>query len=737
MRVNRVGNSRHPDVVVRDPIIGVDEYNELNLDPAISPAPEAPLPEALDRYDAGSHTALERLKKGRHRIKKNTLQEFIYTPQILGFINTSEKTTFVPWGCIALRTEEMLHRSQDSFVSDSEIRKEITEELNTPDIREVVWIENAGIIEAGSGLCGTVAMPFENPIGLNVAMNFGFDATGLLVYRIIKPCALTLEQDAHDALKGLRFELPWDISSARELSKGQEIQIVGKAKVATFEGIIAYEGLSLPGFLGVATPGAGIYPVADQERSREYSLKVLALDGKGAVRVTIEKIHAKTAGFTLKLMAGLISPTNNAVPQLGAGVLSYILQTAIENPLQNMLMNTWTVSINANLSIQSKDEILYCFDLDLNNPRHHEAYKNLVKLDVRLATKLAKDSSSGVSKVEWSENKTRVKRGLDFKAFAEKLFLLEASNAKRSGKLTRPDSSEIAYCDKIYRKKFLNIFTGQKDIRWQSIQLKEKDKEPEYYYAFSYEQLNRTPRRQQISRFFSFAKALDICSEVETHSELIKISKAKKLLSSKDDINTSVKIYFTQSGIEKIMKANAEEGIRAFLKHKSFSNPRYALFPLSNKLYNLALIQFELYYYYKHRGSTFRRPPDRLKKIRKAKKIHTLKAEYQKNFGREFKADFELYLEARKFGLLIEKWQHARDKHNVAKFFTRIGRSQSFHYEDLILILADLAGRENVLVHSLSMIGGGISIKSIDEGKITHPRDEAWELINRAVHKKS
>lgn len=729
MFANRAGNSRHPISIARDPIVGVDEHNELN------PSLETPVSKTPDRFDAQSLNALERVKKGGHRIGKNTLQEFIYTPQAIGFINSSEKTTFVPFGSIALRTEEKLYRLEDSFVADSEIRKQVSEELMTPNTREVVWSENAGIIELGTGLCGTLAMPIESPLGLGAALNFGFDTTGLLIYRIIKPCALNLDQDASDALKGLTFELPWDIKSACSLPKGYEIQIVGKARLGAFEGFVVYEGLSLPGLLGVASPGAGIYPVADQETSREYILKVLALDGKGAMRVTIEKIHAKAAGVTLRLMAGLISPTNNAVPQLGTGILSYILQTAIENPMQNMLMNTWTVSINANLSIQSKNEVLYCFDLDLKDPTHHDAYKNLVRLNTKEAQILSADPTSGVSKVEWVENKFRIKRGFDIKAFTEKLFLIEASNAKRSGKLIRPDSSQTAYCDKIYRKKFFNILTGKKDIRWQAIELSEANKDPENYYAFFYEQLNRTPRQQQVSRFFSFAKALDISSEVEMHSDLINISKAKKLWSSKDDINISVIIYFTQAGVENIINAHIQDGIRAFLKHKSASTTKFALFPLNNNSYDKALLLFELYYYYIYTGSTFRRPPDRIKKIKKLKKLRNIKSEYQENFRRDFKTDFKLYLEARKFGLLIEKWQHARDKHNVAKFFTRIGRSQSFHYEDLIVILAELAGRENVLVHSLSMIGGGVCIKSKDEGKITHPRDEAWELATRAIKK--
>ena len=713
MYVNAVGNSNYTPT----------GNTNLSANPVLVPSPQ-------DNFEPNSQDAVKRLHRAGHRVGKDMLQEFIYTPQALGFIDAGNSTTLVPWGSIALRTEEHIYRHNDDFVQDSEIRKKIAQDLKTPDIHEVVWSENAGIIEAGTGMYGTLALPIDNPAGFGVAFNFGFDAVGLLIYRITRPCALSHGQDIKKVKQGLSFAAPWDLENIKNLEAGTEIQFVGKGKLASFEGVIAYEGFNMAGILGVASPGVGLYPVADQEKSSEYSLKILSLDGHGSVRVTIEKIQAKSAGITLRLMAGLLSPTNQAVPQLGAGALSYLLQTAIENPMQNMLMNTWTVSINANLSKQYKEDILHCFDLDLRNINHHEAYKNLISLNTKIAQELAADPSTGVTKVEWQENKQRIKRSVDVKAFTERLFLHEASNIKRSGKLVRPDNSQVAYCDKIYRKKFLNIFTGKKDIQWQAIKLIQENNKTQNYYAFFYSQLNRTPRQKQVSRFFAFAKALDINSECQMRSELINLSKTKKIFSSKDDINTSVELYFTEAGVNNILKAKSQDGMLAYLKTKCASSNKYALFPMGN-LYNFALIQFELYYYYIHKGALLRPAPEHIKKIRKVKKLHDIKSDYEKITQRDFKTDFKLWLRAKKFGSLIEDWQHAHKKTDVSKFFTRIGRSESFRYEHVIAALANLANRENVLVHSFSMNGGGISIKSVDEGKITHPRDEAWELVNR------
>jgi hypothetical protein len=725
MTITGVANS-HPVTAPHNPIVGVDTYNNMNIDPSVGPSilPDDP----LDNFEKNS----DRFKRANKRIGKKMIEEFIYTPQALGFVPVGQSTTLVPWGSIALRTEEKIYHLDDLFVSESEIRKVMSEELKAKTEQEVVWTESAGIIELGTGMNGTVALPLDNPLGINMAVNFGFDARGLLVYRIIKPSILDNPETAKSALSPKKFELPWNASSAMKLSKGTEIQVVGRGTISAFQGVIAYEGMSLPGFLGLATPGAAIYPVLDQEKFDEYSVTIIALDGKGRVRVIIEKIHAKSAGFTFTLMAGLISPTNDAVPQLGTGVLSYILQTAIENPLQNTLMNAWTVSINGNLSKQKKEDILYCFDLDLRNKNHHKAYKNLTRLNVKEAQYLAADTHSGVSQVTWKENKYRVKRSVDLKVFTERLALIEASKSKRAGKLIRPDNSEIAYRDKIYRKKFFNIFTGSKDIRWQSIRLKNNTTTQDYY-AFFYQQLNRTPRHKQVQQFFSFAKALDICSQTKIKAELVDLSKPKKLFSSKDDININIELYFTQSGVENILSSQQEQGVYAYLKSISAMKNKYALFPLGKANYDKACLLFELYYYYKHPGAMLRRAPRPIRKLRKIKNIHKLKAEYENTIGRDFKQDFKLYLKARRFGALIAKWQHATEKHNCSKFFTRLGHSSSFKYSYVIAALSELAGRSNVLVHSLSMTGGGVSIKSIDEGKITHPRDEAWELVNRPI----
>jgi hypothetical protein len=83
---------------------------------------------------------------------------------------------------------------------------------------------------------------------------------------------------------------------------------------------------------------------------------------------------------------------------------------------------------------------------------------------------------------------------------------------------------------------------------------------------------------------------------------------------------------------------------------------------------------------------------------------------------------------ARKLELLA---QDDRIKH-LDKFFIKLGKDKHFRYDVLIPTLVKLAGRENVLIHRLSMDGGDIALHSVDEGAILHPRDEAIRLCYRA-----
>ena len=86
-----------------------------------------------------------------------------------------------------------------------------------------------------------------------------------------------------------------------------------------------------------------------------------------------------------------------------------------------------------------------------------------------------------------------------------------------------------------------------------------------------------------------------------------------------------------------------------------------------------------------------------------------------------------------KFGELSQSLlAKEQDRYRIGKFFTSLGHSR-ISYTQGIATLTKVAGRENVLVHTLAASGGGVVLKSTDEGALVHPRNEMIKQLYRQV----
>ena len=73
-------------------------------------------------------------------------------------------------------------------------------------------------------------------------------------------------------------------------------------------------------------------------------------------------------------------------------------------------------------------------------------------------------------------------------------------------------------------------------------------------------------------------------------------------------------------------------------------------------------------------------------------------------------------------------------KSDPKDFFTRMGNQKGFDFMQTIAEMAQIAGPEETLIHELSISGGGIIIKTPDEGEIMHPeRALACEMANLGI----
>ena len=103
----------------------------------------------------------------------------------------------------------------------------------------------------------------------------------------------------------------------------------------------------------------------------------------------------------------------------------------------------------------------------------------------------------------------------------------------------------------------------------------------------------------------------------------------------------------------------------------------------------------------------------------------------KKNLDEIFETDYAGYVKAKCFGELIGNFNNAKNLNQSKDFFAVLGKAD-FSYEEILLALTALMGRENLLIHQLSLTGGKVNLKSSDEGILLHPRERAQNLFSRA-----
>lgn len=607
----------------------------------------------------------------------------------------------------------------DDYVKKAPVRLKVLKDLQQKyPTEKIIFQENIGLAEAGDGFYAT--LPVFRSGGGSVGLGFGFSAGVILRYRTSRPVI-----DNKDMPE--QMPLPLTPKQARRMKAGQEFELCGQGKIRCDVAITGRYGAGAA--LAVAGVQAGVSVMT--QLAAEYSINIMSLDGHNKVRVTIRRMDQESIALTASAMAGLIFPANTiwranwGPPELGRGFLKYFVEHKGSATVESYINDYTTLSLNLSVCHMHKGTHICSFDLDLSNPEAAKAYSNLMALDMRLATKLA-DMQDGVKKISLKESQHSDKASLRLALCSEKLFLAEALKSRSHGQLIDEDGSAQVYRDRGFKKHRENWFTGQRDILWEAVEIKKDREKAKNFYHFNYQKKDLFTRQHEINKFFLFAEAMGIKHACESQKEVPKIHSLKKLFTSADDTNLVVDLYFTSEGVERIQNSNTEQIIQAFINSRSHLDPRLIGHPwlcenLPNKLQNERL--FETYAANKKCLAAFGCNDNIIKKLKYSYYVLN-----KRGFGRDYKVYEQACRFAKKTRELVTKDEkHAR----VGKLFTSIGRSQSGHYATVIPTLMLIAGRENVLVHTLSVSGGNILLKSIDEGVLMHPRNEMVNLCLR------
>jgi hypothetical protein len=277
------------------------------------------------------------------------------------------------------------------------------------------------------------------------------------------------------------------------------------------------------------------------------------------------------------------------------------------------------------------------------------------------------------------------------------------------------------------------LFADTKTISWQTISLKNGPKEAaSTFYRFQFKKEDKNTKPEEVREFFSFSNSMGVLYDGEVHNNLIKLSAFKKAFSSADDTSVMVDVYFTPKGIDNIEKSDLKTAVDAYLQAiRDMGKKNHMDLPLLRHDYvgDISRKIMKDYRDAKVKWRQFIWPHRYWKKRRE------LRHEYYDFTDRKLREDHNLVKMARKFAQKIDLLTDTKNERQLSKFFIALGKSKGFDYMVTIAALNKLAGNEETLVHKLSMEGGGIYLKSIDEGKLVHPREKIHQELERTIPK--
>jgi hypothetical protein len=596
-----------------------------------------------------------------------------------------------------VKLSDKVMAQEDIYVSDSAIKKAIAQQLSKdPNLISLSWRESIGIVELGPGI--GVSLPVENPVGVGVSLNFGLQVNGLFAYRYASPKPVFRTPQA----KTKTIIFPTSVEQALLMPLGAEAELRGRGRLQVYEGLCVDAGAGVSNFVRA---GLALSLTATQSIAGEYSVSVMNI-GAQKVRITITKLNEIGAQLGVNLRLGILNILGPTAADNDNAFKKFLIN-ATQSQLESLARDYASILASFTAETGVKDTILCCYDLDLSNSYAQKAFVQLISLRPVDAQKLVAQSDNSIELVRWEEKEKQAGHKSQIQVFNRQILLYELSRIEHDGLVIDNANSKIYYCDKIYSEKFNNIFTGNREICWEGIEITNNNNKPENYYRFFYTQTANIPKQEEVDKYFAMADRLAIRTSGATQQKLIEMSAIKMLGSHSDDTTATMEIYFTQSGITTLQNADAALGVLAYLAANNYTPHAINIL---ERYYNLDQQWFSF--------CTSRTERNEIKNY------------YIENYKSDFDTDYASFIKAKRFGTLVQEFHDAQNRDHVRNFFAILGGSQ-FDYQEILLSLAALMGREHVLVHKLSMTGGLITLESVDEGEITHPRQKAKNLFNR------
>lgn len=647
-------------------------------------------------------------------------------------------------GALGVRLSERVIEGDSSFVTDDPARAATTEKLARDTGDKVFWLETGGVMDAKVGLSKSV------PVSGVVNVQGGFHAKAMLEYRALNPHTADVGDVASDLLKNHTVRFPADADRARELLPGTEVELIGRGTARVSAGVGVGSSTSWGNVSGSVGGSVG----ASGGRTGMWSVGVTRLEGD-KVRVLLSEVQERTRGTNVSLNAGLTidgdaviddtlggtidSSTEDVgldglddLPGVGddgvAGLVKREGARAIEKAVRRY--TAFHASKGRSANETRTDMTSYVLDLSTSDGRR--AYDELTKLDEDAARRLAERSPHAISRHVYEEVATSSVDNTRVTFAGAKLLLVNALRREAEGTLNTGSGTQLIRTSR-YSRRYSGIITGRRDIKWEGVRVQDASSgASEHYFHMRFAKDDKITKPSEVKEFVRFADYLG-ANDADPRDVTPRDSNFfTRLFGSGDDSRVKADIYFTDDGVQRIASSSRDDVIAASVDAAQALNPDMGRVPFDDPnalpvLREYAKLEVELQKARRgHHGGRDRQDAERdirYQQWRQKRSYESLG--YDKGNLEDHALAFAT---GEKLAARVEDM--GRDETvGWTNFFADLGQASKFDYMNSIAAFAKLAGSDETLLHNVSFEGGGVHLRSVDEGSLVDPTT----LVNNAT----
>ncbi|MEW5850213.1 MAG: LysM peptidoglycan-binding domain-containing protein [Myxococcota bacterium] len=603
-------------------------------------------------------------------------------------------TTPVEWAKAKLELRRENVDPGDMRVSLDPERKAFTDAEKARG-KEVRWVEQGGAIEPGVGLEHTVT---AGP----VAAKLGFNASGLLEYREMRP-------QVNGALTGPRGPA-LSADAALAMPRGAEFSLRGRGTVGGTVGIAKGAEVATTG----VRVGASVSLAHEREHARELEVHSKRLDG---TRVEVELIQRKedsnATDFTARL--GVDVETARLIGAKDGSALAKVAGKA-DTKLEKHLSAEFQAGRRSTRSVENR----HSFTIDLATPEGRKAYESLMRGDPTPAATVAGSvgaQDKGVAFNSTSETQATEKRNhVHLAVGGSKLFLSDAlrrdsTTIERTGAgMERTDAS-------LYERTRQGLFSKQ-NLTMEAVRVRTtEDPEGKGFYRVSYANTDKLTSKSQVKELLRLGEALQA---IPAHLPKVEKDGSRNLsrllgnASRHGKTTTEMEIFLTEKGLANVRGHDREAALRAYGEYAAKDNkgktPAWAAPETADKARRI----LDSYLEEKRNGM----PGDEDSRNR----MDQLQYEYWHAFRRNIWQDEDHYENARHFANATQRMAGSSDPAEWNRAFADLGKNVGLDFHGSVAALNKLAGSDEVLVHRFNVKGKSVDIEMKDEGLLDRPQ---------------